>query len=172
VARRPGGTFRHLPLVVEVRHESWDTAKLLAGLMERGVGFANIDQPLYPDAISPSAGATARQAYVRIHGWNYCDRWRSSATSHERYDYLYTAEELRPGADPIRDVDADPSSDDAFVITNNHYRGRALANARMLRAMGSEAALPAPPPIVDAFADELREFAIATDPEEAGRRGA
>jgi hypothetical protein len=59
-----------LPLVVEVRHASWDDAS--EWLAEHGLGIANIDQPLlFEHSRRPSARATAEVAYVRLHGRNY-----------------------------------------------------------------------------------------------------
>src|SRR5690606_16213106 len=69
-------TFREFPLVVEVRHESWNEPDFYAWLGEEGVGFVNIDQPLFSRSIKPSAKGTARVGYVRVHGRNYRDWWR------------------------------------------------------------------------------------------------
>ena len=87
--------FDGLPRAVEVRHESWNVPDLYAGLEARGVGFVNIDQPAFKHSIHPSArgdlagsptsgctGATTTTGSAR----------RPGAT--QRYDYLYTAQEL------------------------------------------------------------------------------
>ena len=61
-------------------------------LHERGVGFCNIDQPVIGRSIKPSERATARVAYVRLHGRRY-DTWFSDDPAmppSERYNYLYT----------------------------------------------------------------------------------
>lgn len=73
------GAFRKYPLVVEVRHESWNQAEFYAWLGERGVGFVNIDQPLFSKSIRPSARSTSRMGYIRVHGRNYQDWWRKDA---------------------------------------------------------------------------------------------
>ena len=72
-------TFSEYPLVVEVRHSSWLAPEFMRTLEEEGVGFVNIDQPLYHDSIKPSAHATSRVGYVRVHGRNYKDWFREKA---------------------------------------------------------------------------------------------
>src|SRR5687767_12675083 len=65
--------FADLPLVVEIRHATWNTPEFFESLRERGVGFVNIDQP--PNTgIGPTRQATAPVAYIRLHGRNL-DNW-------------------------------------------------------------------------------------------------
>ena len=151
--------FGHYPLVLEVRHESWNTPALFDTLAERGIGFVNIDQPLFRDSIAPSAHATSPVGYVRVHGRNYRDWFREKAGRDERYDYLYTAEELRPWAERTKEIANDPATEDVFVVTNNHYRGKAVANALMLRSLVEGRSVPAPPPLLEEYGEVLGGFA-------------
>lgn len=151
--------FGHYPLVLEVRHATWNTPELFRALEERGIGFVNIDQPLFRDSIEPSAHATSAVGYVRVHGRNYGDWFREKAGRDARYDYLYTARELEPWAARTKEIAADPATADVFVVTNNHFRGKAVANALMLRAMVEERTVPAPPALVAEYADALAEYA-------------
>ena len=89
-------TFGDYPLVVEVRHESWNTPEFLEWLADAGVGFVNVDQPLFKRSIRPSSHVTAAVGYVRVHGRNYQDWFRKGAGGDARYDYLYGADELKP----------------------------------------------------------------------------
>jgi uncharacterized protein YecE (DUF72 family) len=139
---RDAGTARYLedllkrfgdyPLVVEVRHASWqipDTFELLARYK---AGFCNIDQPIIGKSIVPSAAATSPIGYVRLHGRRY-DTWFSddeAVPSHERYNYLYSVEELKPWAQRIEKVAQ--QSPEVFVITNNHFNGKAAVSALQL----------------------------------------
>ena len=50
--------FTAYPLVLEVRHASWNSGDVLADLAARGVGLVNVDQPLFHDSIGPAAHAT------------------------------------------------------------------------------------------------------------------
>jgi uncharacterized protein YecE (DUF72 family) len=124
--------FADYPLVVEVRHATWNEKAFYAMLHERGVGFCNIDQPVIGRSIKPSERATARVAYVRLHGRRY-DSWFSDDPAlppSERYNYLYTEQELEPWAARIRHLAQ--SGDSTFVITNNHFQGKAVVNALQL----------------------------------------
>ena len=51
----------------------------------------------------------------------------------QRYNYLYSLAELIPWKDRIAEVDADAAT--TFAITNNHFVGQAVANAKMLQEM-------------------------------------
>jgi uncharacterized protein YecE (DUF72 family) len=174
------GLFRALaglPLVVEVRHASWDAPEVLAELAEAGVGIVNVDQPLFHDSIRPGARVTSPVAYVRVHGRNYKDWFRKGAGRDARYDYLYSAAELEPWARRVRQLaaaqvpaagGAEPSAGavpDVYVVTNNHFRGQAVANAKMLEAMVEGHEVEAPAELVAAFAEALRGYARAAADE-------
>jgi uncharacterized protein YecE (DUF72 family) len=153
-------TFRLYPLVVEVRHTSWLEPDFLAGLEEEGLGFVNIDQPLYHNSIRPSAHVTSHVGYIRVHGRNYKDWFREKATVEERYNYLYRADELEPWVDRATQMAADPATREVYVITNNHYKGKAVANALMMKSMVSGERVPAPAPILAAYGDVLDEYTV------------
>jgi len=158
--------FEGLPLVLEVRHASWETAEVLDELAEAGVGIVNVDQPLFHDSIRPSARVTSPVAYVRVHGRNYKDWFRKNAGRDARYDYLYSAGELEPWARRIAAL-ARPRAGaagvegvpDVYVVTNNHFRGQAAANAKMLEGMVERRKVEAPARLLERY-DVLREFAV------------
>jgi uncharacterized protein YecE (DUF72 family) len=121
--------FADYPLVVEVRHASWSQKRFFELLHERGVGFCNIDQPVIGRSIAPTGRATAPVGYVRLHGRRY-DTWFSddpSVPPEERYNYLYAEKELEPWAERVKKVVEHAAA--TFVITNNHYQGKAIVNA-------------------------------------------
>jgi len=150
-------TFRKFPLVLEVRHESWNTPEFYAELAERGIGFVNIDQPLFKSSIKPSATVTSSVGYIRVHGRNYKDWFRKNAGVEARYDYLYSRKELEPWAERIIEVDS--STADTYVVTNNHYKGKAVTNAAMLKALVEKKPAAVPPPLMKAYPKALRGFA-------------
>ncbi|HEY0025937.1 MAG TPA: DUF72 domain-containing protein [Longimicrobium sp.] len=154
-------TFAGYPLVVEVRHATWNTPEFFRGLMERGIGFVNIDQPLFHDSIKPTAHVTSPVGYVRVHGRNYKDWFREKAGRDERYDYLYTADELQPWAARTAEIAAEAPTEDVFVVTNNHFRGKAVANALMLQSMVEQKKVPAPPSLLDEYREVMEPY---TDP--------
>ncbi len=151
-----------LPLVVEVRHASWDAPEVLDELAAAGAGIVNVDQPLFHDSIRPGAKVTAPVAYVRVHGRNYRDWFRKGAGRDARYDYLYTAGELEPWARRIRELSAvrDGIVPDVYVVTNNHFRGQAAANATMLASMVEGRRVEAPAELVARYEAALRPWAV------------
>lgn len=120
-------TFEQFSLAVELRHASWDLDEVYMGFKDRGIAFCNIDQPLFKDSIEPSATVTGRMAYVRLHGRNYDNWFREDAGRDDRYNYLYSEEELEPWIAKINGMRNEV--DEVYVITNNHYRGQAVVNA-------------------------------------------
>ncbi|MDH4273183.1 MAG: DUF72 domain-containing protein, partial [Candidatus Aminicenantes bacterium] len=70
-------------------------------------------------------------SYVRLHGRNYKDWFREEAGRDDRYNYLYSREELDEWVERIRELGR--NTDKVFVITNNHYHGQALANALQIK---------------------------------------
>lgn len=150
--------FAEFPLAVEVRHSSWNVPEFYAGLAQRGVGAVNIDQPIFRHSIKPGAQVTAAVGYVRLHGRNYENWFSDSAASHERYDYLYTKDELQGWLDRIHEVAE--RARETYVITNNHFRGQAPANAAMLRAMLGEQGTAVPPALWEAYRSVLEPLGL------------
>jgi uncharacterized protein YecE (DUF72 family) len=124
--------FSVYPLVVEVRHASWAKKEFYELLHHRGVGFCNIDQPVIGRSIKPSDRVTSPIGYVRLHGRRY-DTWFSddpASPPSERYNYLYSEEELEPWAKRIEHVAE--SAKTTFVVTNNHFEAKGIVNALQL----------------------------------------
>jgi uncharacterized protein YecE (DUF72 family) len=97
--------------------------------------------------MKPSERSTARVAYVRLHGRRY-DSWFSDDPAmppSERYNYLYTEQELEPWAARIRHLAE--SGDTTFVIANNHFEGKAIVNALQLICLLSGAKVNVPEPL-------------------------
>ena len=129
-----------IPLVVEMRHGSFQTEDFFLFLRDHGVGFVNIDQPIFGDSVRPSAVVTSEVAYVRFHGRNY-EKWFEHDESWERYDYLYSEKELDDWVPRIESMSSE--STNVFVVTNNHFRGQAIQNAGELkRKLGQESRMP------------------------------
>jgi uncharacterized protein YecE (DUF72 family) len=151
--------FADYPLVVEVRHSSWNSPEAFELLRAHNAGFCNIDQPIIGRSLEPSARTTSPVGYIRLHGRRY-DTWFSddpATPGHERYNYLYSSEELAPWATRIRKVAE--HARDVFVVTNNHYQGKAVVNALQLISILKGQKLKVPEPLrqhypeLDAIAD-------------------
>lgn len=161
------GAFASFPLAVEVRHGSWNVPEFYLSLAERGVGAVNIDQPVFRHSITPGARVTAAVGYVRLHGRNYETWFRDDAEPHERYDYLYGADELQPWLERIHEVAE--RARETYVITNNHFNGQAAVNAAMLRKLYGHGDVEVPPELMEGYRPVLAPLGIRAPVPEAPR---
>ena len=132
--------FAAYPLAVELRHRSWsDEAGRDARAARRARRRVGADRraevpsrrsgsPLRATASTP---ATRRLTYVRLHGRNAAAWWEHDEAE-DRYNYLYSADELRPFADAAQTRRA--ASKRVLIYFNNHFSAKAVANAAVLRA--------------------------------------
>jgi uncharacterized protein YecE (DUF72 family) len=157
-------TFGDYPLVVEVRHASWDDPEAIEWLRERKVGLAAIDQPIHEGSLGPVVRRTGPVAYFRLHGRNFEAWFAEGRPTHERYDYLYEKEELDPWVKEIRAAASDPAVAAIIAITNNHYRGQAAVNALQLMAWAGGKPVKVPEPLKEAYPEALA--GIETEPAE------
>jgi len=121
-----------LPVVVEFRHEEWIDENVFELLADADLGYVCVDEPQFKTLVPPAVRVTSKIGYVRFHGRNYKKWWHHKKT-YERYDYLYSEEELQEWIPKIKKI-AD-NTEKTFVSMNNHYRGQAVINGRMLRDM-------------------------------------
>lgn len=157
--------FSKFPLVVEVRHDSWIQDRFFEALRHRGVGYCNIDQPAVSRNIPTTSHATSNVGYLRLHGRNRQQWFNEDAGRDERYDYLYSEEELVSLMALIQGMQG---ADEIFIIANNHYRGQALANTLELKSMLGEGTTLAPPELVAAFPrlkPKVKEAETAAEPK-------
>ena len=154
--------FAECPLVVEVRHASWNRTDALEFLRERGAGFCNIDQPVIGRSMPATAKVTAPVGYVRLHGRNYETWFAENPETGLRYNYLYTPDELREWKRRIEAVAK--QSETTFVILNNHYQGKAPVNALQLVSMIRNQRVPAPVPLLERY-PELEEYSSTPIPQ-------
>lgn len=153
--------FKDYQLIVEVRHASWNNAGIYEELEKREVGICNIDQPIFKKSIKPASLTTSSLGYVRLHGRNYQNWFRDKAVRDERYNYLYSLEELEPWIARIREVSK--QSKETYVISNNHFLGKAVVNALEIKATLEGHRVLAPLPLFQKY-PHLADSAI---PEEA-----
>jgi len=135
--------FSDFPLALEVRHGSWDDQRFYELLSEHRVCFCNIDQPIFQNSIKPSSINTNPEfSYVRLHGRNYKHWFNEKTGRDERYNYLYSKDELEDWIARIKELGN--KSNKVFVITNNHYQGQAMANALQIKNMITQEKLDIP----------------------------
>jgi len=147
--------FIEYPRVVEVRHSSWNDAETLASFTQENVGFCNIDQPVIGSSLAPTEHVTGTVGYVRLHGRNY-EQWFDSDNRNDRYNYLYSPQELSGWKEKIERVAK--LAQKTYVITNNHFESKAGVNALELKAMISGKHVLAPPTLIQKY-PELRRIA-------------
>jgi uncharacterized protein YecE (DUF72 family) len=141
--------FHEYPLVLEVRHSSWNNPEIYEWLEETGVGVCNIDQPLFSKSIRPNTLTTSQIGYVRLHGRNYQNWFRDKTPRDERYNYLYSVDELDPWISRIKQVAS--QTHETYVIANNHFRGQAVVNALEIKSTLVENRVPAPEPLFKVY---------------------
>jgi len=117
-------------IVVEFRNEEWITDETTDLLRELEMGFCCVDEPRLKGLVKPHVILTGDTGYVRFHGRNYETWWDRKRKSWERYDYLYTEEELSEWVPGL--LQLDEQAERTYAIFNNHYRGKAPRNAVML----------------------------------------
>jgi len=126
-----------LPVVIEFRSRQWITQKTFEFLQDMNFGFCCVDQPRFHSLVPPVAEVTSDIGYLRFHGRNY-DKWFNHSEAWERYDYLYSEEELAEWVDKVADMTQQAKT--VYVVFNNHYQGQAVQNAlqftEMLQAAG------------------------------------
>jgi uncharacterized protein YecE (DUF72 family) len=130
------GGLSAYPVAVELRHKSWsdDAAGTRALLEAAHAAWAWIDEPKFQSSIrqtgaEASTGA-APLAYFRLHGRNAATWWEH-AHADDRYNYLYSREELRPVSESAARAAA--SGKRTLVMFNNHFSAKAVANAAVLK---------------------------------------
>ena len=145
-----------IPVVVEVRHDTWNNPEAFAMLKINGAGLCSIDQPMFRGSLAPVERVTGDIAYIRLHGRNKEHWFAEEAGRDERYNYLYSDDELEPWIKRARKMAA--KAREVYVIANNHFRGQAVCNALMLKAVLRGERVRAPAVLLEHF-PELRAHA-------------
>jgi uncharacterized protein YecE (DUF72 family) len=143
------GLFGSYPLVLEVRHASWYTPQALSEIRGIGYSLAHVDLPSAWDHPPAWHDPTGPVGYLRLHGRNRAAWFSKDAGRDDKYDYLYSTEEVRGLADRARRLAGE--HDQTYVITNNHFSGKAVANALELMAELRGVPVPAPPELLRTF---------------------
>lgn len=118
---------------VELRHRSWSDAadETRAVLAARDAAWTLIDEPKFGNSVRQTLDAgPAALTYIRLHGRNAAAWWEHGA-SEDRYDYLYSREELRPFGEAA--ADAARAGRRVLMYLNNHFSAKAVANAAILK---------------------------------------
>jgi uncharacterized protein YecE (DUF72 family) len=125
--------LRGYPVAVELRHRSWSDA--FGGTLELLNAFqaawVQIDEPKFNFSIRQNFLPNIRGFYyMRLHGRNVA-RWWTHDRAEDRYDYLYSADELKEFTDVATAAKALVKK--LYLYTNNHFSAKSVANAAMIK---------------------------------------
>jgi uncharacterized protein YecE (DUF72 family) len=143
-------------MLVEFRHVSWldeeHREETLRFLEELGATHVIVDAPRIDGAknVAPTVLAlTSPTAYIRFHGRN-AETWnKRGGSASDRFDYLYSDEELQEWVGPLRELAG--GAEQAYAFFNNNstspdgHGGRmaqAAANAKELQRLLQAANVP------------------------------
>ena len=158
------GAFREYPVAVELRHKSWSDAiaDTVAMLNSFDAAWVQIDEPKFRFSIRQNYLPNITSFYyMRLHGRNTANWWRHAAAE-DRYDYLYSAEELREFSDVAGAAKALVRK--SYLYTNNHFASKSVVNAVMLKAqLGQPIEGEYPPELIERY-PELRDLVITRQP--------
>ncbi|MBN1826091.1 MAG: DUF72 domain-containing protein [Candidatus Eisenbacteria bacterium] len=119
-----------VPLFVEFRHAGWAGPETDRLLEEEGIGYCAVDEPPLRNLLPPEGKSIGAVGYVRFHGRNEENWWGEGG---DRYDYLYTDEELKEWVDRIREMEK--KTERTYVFFNNCHAGQAVRGAKRLQAL-------------------------------------
>ena len=159
--------FYDYPKVVELRHRTWteERDQLKSLLLENRAGEVLIDEPKFSTSIRQAAEAIGQIFYFRAHGRN-AKTWWHAKQSWERYDYLYSRDEVKKHAERIQTAARNRGVTKAFAFYNNHARANAPANAIMLsQELGVRLKSMPPESMAIQFPDLIRK-----DPGDSGEQ--
>src|SRR5712691_10290165 len=147
-------------MLVEFRHSSWlaedGRDETLRFLEDIGATHVIVDAPRIEGAknLVPTVLAlTSPTLYVRFHGRNASTWNKRGGSAAERFDYLYSDEELQEWVGPLRELAE--GTEQAYAFFNNNAtspdgRGgrmaQAAANAKALQRLLQEAKVPVSAP--------------------------
>jgi uncharacterized protein YecE (DUF72 family) len=133
-------------MLVEFRHVSWfddeHRSDTLAFLEEIDAANVIVDAPRIEGArnVAPTVQALTNEiAYVRFHGRN-ADTWnKRGGSAAERFDYLYSDEELEEWVGPLRELSE--QAEQAYAFFNNNATSPDGRGGRMAQAAANAKAL-------------------------------
>lgn len=141
-------------LAVEFRHRSWFTSEnqeaTLGFLREGGFAHVVVDAPQIGSGTVPSVVAVTspRLSIVRFHGRNTQTWYKKAETTGDRFNYLYSQQELAEWLPAVRALASEAA--EVHLLMNNNHADYAVRNAAdMMRLLGQAAPDLAVPKLAD-----------------------
>jgi uncharacterized protein YecE (DUF72 family) len=156
--------FRDYPMAVELRHRSWsdDFGTTLSLLNSHGAALTQIDEPKFKVSIRQNQLPNISGFYyMRLHGRN-AEKWWKHDKSEDRYNYLYSADELKPISETA--AAARRLVKKFYLYFNNHFASKAVVNAVMIKKQLGEPVTGVYP---KAFVERYPETASIVSTEQA-----
>ena len=156
--------FRDYRVAVELRHSSWSDAfgDTLALLNSHNAAWTQIDEPKFQFSVRQNYLPNVTGFYyMRLHGRNVAQWWHHDK-SEDRYNYLYSREELKAFSDTAGA--AKELVKKTYLYTNNHFSAKSVVNAVMLKAqLGEPIEGEYPAALIERY-PELRDLVTAPSP--------
>lgn len=125
-------------IAIEFRHNSWvderNRERTLHFLQDNDLPFVCVDEPQgFKSSVPPIIAATSDIGLVRFHGRNRETWGKKGISTAERFNYLYTEDELGEWVPRIKELAS--LTRQLHVLFNNCYQDKAMLNARQMRLM-------------------------------------
>ena len=144
---RARGRLEPLVPLVEFRHRSWmepdERSDTLRFLEEHGLAYVSVDAPLTRATnVAPRvAAATHAVSVIRFHGRN-AQTWNiRGGSAADRFDWMYSAEELAEWVAPTQRLAE--QADEVYALFNNNRDDFAPRSAVIFRGLLDEAGIAA-----------------------------
>lgn len=122
-------------IFVEFRHNSWLRNPVYRFLEKNNLSYVCVDEPQLSGLLPPQTVTTSHTGYIRLHGRNAETWWHPEKG--DRYDYLYSNEELDDWIQRIDEMQNRVSK--LYIFFNNCHHGQAPMNAKkMLSLFGDD----------------------------------
>jgi len=131
-------------MLVEFRHKSWfeQSTETLSLLEQHGMTYVTVDAP--QDVIPLIIARTGPDAYARLHGRNRSTWFKRTGSAADRFDYLYSPEELAEWAATLKELAAG-GAENVYAMFNNNGRPEVVGPpANLLGETASEEVAQAP----------------------------
>lgn len=117
-------------IYIEYRNDQWICQVIFDLMKELQFGFVCVDEPDIKGLVKPIVVSTNSKGYIRFHGRNKI-KWYNHQRAYERYDYLYTEDELEEWIPKIQRLEK--YAEKLYITFNNHFRAQGVINGKMLQ---------------------------------------